>query len=337
MLARMRKLPKPPERRFRRVLTTPNVLATIAVLMAAAAPAYAAMTYTGLHVKNGTLEGRDVKNYALGSVDFTAATATTLRVKGDPGDKGPTGATGETGTTGLKGATGDKGTPAPRAFTFQTTKQPGTARIQDHQPNPTTGELIPACGADPSDDLVNCPGFYMDDADVGRIFPRWNFKCTNIHCNVNAVSMPRMESSFQTVMQTSQSANGGFLNMPHSGTILLNASATFYTQRTDSQQRVDCQLQVSRILNGFPQSPVNVGVPITVYRLQEGNNGSVGALNRQERLLTLHVTGAVAETAGVFDSQLACRSLDDSGDPDDRVEFIEGNMSVLTTRTNGQA
>ena len=53
--------------------------------------------------------------------------------------------------------------------------------------------------------------------------------------------------------------------------------------------------------------------------------------------MNLALTGAIAQTPGVFETQVACRAPDDTGIRGERLEFIEGNMSVLTTRTNGEA
>jgi len=188
-----------------------------------------------------------------------------------------------------------------------------------------------------SDLLVNCPTFSIATPDGQLRFPRWNYQCEIKHCYVGAISVPRMTRSDQALIVTSANPSGGLLTMPYDGTILLNAAATFFTQRTDSQQRLECQLQLGRVENGTVQQTINVGVPMTIYRHVEGNGASAGALNRQERLLNISVTGAVAQSSGVFETQLSCRSLDDSGDPNDRLEFIEGNMSALSTRTNGQA
>jgi hypothetical protein len=80
------------------------------------------------------------------------------------------------------------------------------------------------------------------------------------------------------------------------------------------------------------QPAVDVGVPITQYRTIDP-----GDLNTQERLLNISVTGATAQLDGTYETQLVCRAPDDNGTPTDRLEFIEGNMSVLSTRTNGTA
>jgi hypothetical protein len=324
-------------------MTIPNVLATIAVLAAAAVPVYAAKAkvklYTGAQIKNNTIESRDVKNLALGTVDFSTATSTALRVKGDKGatgTPGAPGATGATGATGAQGATGDKGTPAPRAFTFQTSAQ--TSKIKGNNPNPTGSELssgitcadVEAAG----DTMIGCA------AGVGTPvrFPRWNYWCTWLgddpqkHCAVTNESVPQLSRSNQTLLVTSENASGGLLDMPYSGTIVLNATASFYTQRSGANQRLECQLQIARVENGALQPAVNVGVPITQYRTINPADR-----NQQERILNIAVTAATAQSPGVYETQLACRAPDDNNDTNDRLEFIEGNMSVLSTRTNGQA
>jgi hypothetical protein len=73
-------------------------------------------------------------------------------------------------------------------------------------------------------------------------------------------------------------------------------------------------------------------VPIVAYRKVSRTD-----LNQQERLLNVGVTGAVQQPAGVFETWLACRNPDDDLNQHNRPEFIEGNMSVLSTRSNGQA
>lgn len=330
----MPKLPLHLRRRVRRAATVPNVLATLAVCASLTGSAYAAIMVTGGNVRNSTLTGADVKNSSLSSLNFPFSTRLAVGVKGDRGDQGPQGLRGDTGRPGTKG---DKGTPAPRAFTFQTTGQGYSARIKGPQPNPAPGETLASCATVAADPWVNCGGgSQMDSSGVLR-FPRWNYGCPYNHCGTGDYSFPRMTTSYYTVMSTSTNSNGGFLDMPFDGTILINASAVFYPQRTDSQQRLDCQLQVSRVLNGLPQAPVDVGVPVLVYRYVEGDAASPGARNRQERLLNVSATGAIAQTAGVFETQFACRSQDDSGDPNDRLEFVDGNMSALSTRTNGRA
>lgn len=338
----MRKLPPGNSSHLRRALTIPNVLATIAVLAAAAVPAYAATAkvrmYTGANVRNSTIESRDIKNLSLASSEFSATTTRALKVKGDPGDAGTPGApgpTGETGSTGAKGATGDKGTPAPRAFTFQTSAQ--TSKIKGNNPNPTGIELTTIdCQdvVDESDTMIGCTGAVGSP----QRFPRWNYWCTwmgnsvNKHCAVTTLSVPQLSRSNQTLLVTSENASGGLLDMPYAGTIVLNATASFYTQRSGANQRLECQLQIARVQNGALQPAENVGVPITEYRVINPAD-----LNQQERILNISVTAATAQPPGVYETQLACRAPDDNNDTTDRLEFIEGNMSVLSTRTNGQA
>ena len=110
---------------------------------------------------------------------------------------------------------------------------------------------------------------------------------------------------------------------------MLTASATFYTQLAMVNQRLECQLQLARVENGVPQQPIDVGAPVTVHRMIGSDR------NQHQRLLSIAVTGAIAQQAGVFESQMACRAPDDDDTPSHRLEFIEGNMSVLSTRTNG--
>jgi hypothetical protein len=145
--------------------------------------------------------------------------------------------------------------------------------------------------------------------------------------------VPQLSRSNQTIMVTSANASGGLLDMPYRGTIVLHATATFLTQLDSSaNQRLECQLQIARVENGAQQPAQDVGVPITVYRWTDPADR-----NRQQRLLNISVSGATAQEAGVFETQLVCRAPDDNNDQNDRLEFIEGNMSVLSTRTNGQS
>jgi hypothetical protein len=341
--------------RLRRVLTVPNVLATIAVLVAMVgstlAVAYASTSkISGSNVRAGTVAGVKFRNGVVTRTKFTTLAVLQLRVKGARGDAGAQGevgdpgATGELGLDGNKGATGDKGKPAPRAYTFQTVTQSG--RVQGPETNPSTSIHVNEC-SDPLAPPIGCP-------ESPLRYPRWNYKCShwgdtdpvtnglvNRHCRTSTTSAPRLERSNQPIIVTSANPSGGLLDMPFPGTIVLNASATFYTQRTNetdarssAQQRLECQLQVVQVVNGMPQDPVDVGVPVTVYRYM---NSDPTARNEYERLVTISATGAIDRPAGVYESQLACRAPDDTTDPNERLEFIEGNMSVLSTRSNGNA
>jgi hypothetical protein len=177
-------------------------------------------------------------------------------------------------------------------------------------------------------------GCNPDGSGTPLRFPRWNYICGTpaYHCNTTPLSVPQLSRSNRTVLVTSENANGGLVEMPYQGTLVLTASATFYTQRSGLNQRLECQLQVSPVLNGQQQPAMDVGVPATVYRMSDHTDH-----NQQERLLNIAVTAATAVAPGVYETQLVCRAPDDNGTQGDRLEFIEGNLSVLSTRTNGLA
>lgn len=322
----------------RRALTVPNVLATVAMLLAVSGTAYAAtqaLVVTGAHVRDGSLTTVDVKNYALESSEFSATAQLQLRKRGEPGTNGTNGTAGTNGATGEvgdqgpdgdpgpKGSTGAKGSPAPKAYTHNKVVQ--SSRIKGHHPNPLTYEAtyVPRCASDNT--IVGC--------DVA--FPRWNYTCNpTVHCGINNLSTgTRQTPSYQSLLLVS-SGSGGLLDMPFNGTVVLNASATFYTQRTTSFQRIECQLQLDRVTDSAPA--FNVGEPVSVARWIS-RDGDTTQPNETERLLNVAVSGAVASTGGLFGAQLACRAPDDNENPTDQLEFIEGNIRLLSTRTNGQA
>lgn len=335
----MRKLP-PDSPRWRRLLTVPNVLSTIAlivVLVTGTTVAFAAikrpapLVVTGLHVKNNSLAGIDVKDGSLGSTKFTAATKTALAVKGDPGNPGDN---GPQGLQGDKGKTGDAGVPAPRAFTFQLAER--GSRIGDAQVNPTATDFATFdCSDAIGDDLIGC----TNGAGVPIRFPRWNYWCQSLgdsinkHCRTTNLSVPQLSRTFQTLLVTANNANGGLLDVPFdSATLVLNATATFYTQRSVTNQRLECQLQIARVENGVTLPAVNVGLPIVQHRVASRTNR-----NQRDRLINIGTSGSIAVTRGVFETFLACRAPDDDLQQGNRLEFIEGNISVLSTRTNGNS
>lgn len=323
---------------MRRVFSLANVLSTLAVILAAGGTAYAAVVVTGANVRNSSLTGADVKNGSLASTDFSATSLRGLRTAGERGETGAAGPTGDDGPIGDKGRTGDEGADgadAPLAYTFQKAVQHG--RIDADEANPATG--IDPTDCDPADPQVNCPGSTITTGDGGLRFPRWSYHCNwlgegvNRHCNTQALSAVRLSRTRYPVMVTSENPSGGLLVLHQPGTIVLNASATFYTQpHAVVQQRLECQLQVALVENGVAQQPVDVGVPSTTYRYLSPSDR-----NQRERLLTIAATGAIDRPAGTYESQLSCNAPDDTGVDNERLEFIEGNISVLSTRRNGEA
>lgn len=331
------------------------VLATSGTALAArvatkAKPKPKPVAVTGVNVKNESLTGVDFKDGSISTRQIHANALRQIRtlpyllgidgMNGANGAKGALGDVGEDGSIGAKGARGIQGPPAPRAYTFQTTAR--LDRVLDDEPNPATTPTGTYCttGTIPNDDRpIGCA---LDGSGGNPIrYPRWNYRCnhlgdglSSIHCRTTDRSVPRLTRSLQSLIVTSNNASGGLLVMHTTGTIVLNASATFYTQRTRVNQRLECQLQVARVENGVTQAPINVGVPATVQR--HVNPTTAGNYrNERERLITISATGAVAQEAGVYETILACRAPDDTGHPNDRLEFIEGNLSVLSTRTNG--
>ena len=73
-------------------LTYANVVATIALFMAAGGTSYAALTITGKNVRNNSLTGRDIKNRSLGAGEFRPGQLPAGR-QGPKGDRGEAGAT----------------------------------------------------------------------------------------------------------------------------------------------------------------------------------------------------------------------------------------------------
>lgn len=326
---------------FARPAATSNALATVAVLISLTGTAVAATVFTGASVRDETLTGADVRNLSLGANDVSLTAQTQLRVRGNqgaPGATGQPGIDGATGDPGRQGGTGPKGDPAPRAFTFQTAAR--STRIGSHEANPASTVDPDECVA--GDLLINCMGAPLTTIDGQLRYPRWNYHCMSVfgdadtkHCNVAAVSVPRLTRSLNPVLVTSENPSGGLLQMNADGTIVLNASATFYTQRYSViQQRLECQLQVARVENGVMLDPIDVGVPSSTYRFM---NQDTTKRNERERLLTIAVTGAIDVTAGSYETQLSCRAPDDTGTDNERLEFIEGNLGVLSTRSNGNA
>lgn len=321
----MRKLPP-----FRRAFSVPNVLSTIAVLAALGGTAYAATVVTGANVRDSTLTSADFKNLSLTATDFTASTVTAVKVTGDKGAPGDIGPTGDVGPVGFQGPKGDAGNPAPRAYTFLTKAQ--HSRVKSGTSNPPGSIFTSECKG-LGDDPFGCTG-----ANSGSPYryPRWSFRCLNkgdvadTHCFTGGTSAPQLTRSLQPVMVSSQQAGGGLLVLPYDGTIVLNASATFYTQITPVMQRVSCQLEIARVENGVPQAPQTVGTPMSSTRFLDGSSRTT-----VERLLTLSVTGATDQPAGTYETQLSCHSPDDTGQSTRRIEFIEGNLSVFSTRSNG--
>ena len=95
------------------------VIACVALSIALGGSAYATVTVTGKHIKDGTVTGRDVKNASLGTGKLSTKAINLLAGqrgpagpqgdKGEPGLVGPTGATGPNGATGPAGAKGETG------------------------------------------------------------------------------------------------------------------------------------------------------------------------------------------------------------------------------------
>lgn len=270
--------------------------------------------------------GKDFRKRSFSTIDFSSITKSKLMVRGEQGSQGPRGPDGNRGSQGKPGPTG---TPAPRAFTFQHLAR--NSRVGSAKANPSGTELnTPTCDDYP--DIVGCPG-------TKERFPSWNYKCSHFgdglisrHCNTSSTANTQLTRSFQTMLVTADNPNGGLLDAAFRTTVVLTATATFYTKRSVNRQRLECQLQVARVENGVTHAAQNVGLPITTYR----HIDSASSI-RQDRLLNISVTGAITLSAGQYDTFLACRAPDDDGNQDNRLEFIEGNLIVLSTRPNGEA
>src|SRR3954447_17635814 len=64
------------------------------------ASAYAGARITGRSVKDGSLTGKDIKNYSLGLSKLSNGAV--IGLAGDPGHRGPAGAAGAPGFSGLQ-------------------------------------------------------------------------------------------------------------------------------------------------------------------------------------------------------------------------------------------
>jgi collagen triple helix repeat protein len=92
-----------------------TAVAYLALFAALGGSAYAAVTVTGHHIKNGTVTGKDVKNRSLGTKKLsTKAVSSLAGQRGPAGPAGPQGAKGEQGPVGPAGPTGEVGPPGPQ-------------------------------------------------------------------------------------------------------------------------------------------------------------------------------------------------------------------------------
>ena len=94
-------------------LTYANVISTLCLFLVLGGTSYAAVTLKknqvrSVHIKDGQVRSKDVRNRSLLAVDF-APGQLTAGPKGDTGASGPAGATGPAGPAGKDGAAGRDG------------------------------------------------------------------------------------------------------------------------------------------------------------------------------------------------------------------------------------
>src|SRR3954471_12592525 len=102
------------EGRMRKHLSPGVILGAIAVVLGLTGSAAAGSLITSGKIKDGTIQGRDIKKGTIGSERLSSGVRKALASAGTPGlkgDKGDTGATGATvqGSPPQKGDKGDKG------------------------------------------------------------------------------------------------------------------------------------------------------------------------------------------------------------------------------------
>jgi hypothetical protein len=86
---------------MRKRLSPGVVLGVIALVVGMSGSAWAAAKITGASVKDGSLTGRDIKNYSIGANKLSDGAATSLA--GDTGPQGPGGPAGPAGPAGPPG------------------------------------------------------------------------------------------------------------------------------------------------------------------------------------------------------------------------------------------
>jgi hypothetical protein len=90
---------------MRKRLSPGIVLGMLAVVIACTGTAGAAALITSAKIKDGTIQGRDIKNHTITLNKLATSVQKTLALKGATGATGATGAKGDTGATGATGPT----------------------------------------------------------------------------------------------------------------------------------------------------------------------------------------------------------------------------------------
>src|SRR4051794_8294981 len=91
---------------MRKHLSPGMILGVIAVVFACSGSAFAGSLITSGKIKDGTIQGRDIKKGTITSDRLAGSVRKQLLKAGKPG---PAGAKGDTGATGATGATGSRG------------------------------------------------------------------------------------------------------------------------------------------------------------------------------------------------------------------------------------
>lgn len=98
----------------RRFLSYPNIVSTLALVLALSGTAYAAATIRGGDVVNGSLTGKDLKNNSVKSKDVAGLTAGDFADPLPAGPAGPEGPAGPAGPAGPEGPAGPQGPIGPQ-------------------------------------------------------------------------------------------------------------------------------------------------------------------------------------------------------------------------------
>src|SRR3954447_14523918 len=93
------------EGRMRKHLSPGVILGAIAVVFACTGSAAAGSLITSGKIKDGTIQGRDIKKGTITSDRLSSSVRKQMLKAGKPGAKGATGATGATGAPGATGPT----------------------------------------------------------------------------------------------------------------------------------------------------------------------------------------------------------------------------------------
>ena len=293
---------------LRRAATPANVIATIALVLAAGGTSYAAATITGAHVKDNSLTGADVKNRSLTKADLSTAAISQLRgPAGAAGPKGSTGTAGPKGDTGAQGSAGKDGAAAQLVSSYAQ-ERPGTmgaAAGFDRYVSPV--------GAQPNsnaeswhvyDNQAEAADLDPADAIDGRVDqPPLNGTLLNNIGQTNLLSL------------TDGQTNGGVLSVNYNSYLTGTAAITLLHKGTH-HLRAECQLFVS---DGASLTPV--GEPVWA------------SSNIDHQMVTVSLVGTATGTASAsspkqYNIVVRCRNGDKTPNLTDDWEYVRGNLTA---------